>query len=224
MVSLQRNEKGIKRHIENYSRRLDRLLGDEETLTSHFYRWTKEKRYHKRLWAALRDYLKPKSPFHTQFVGAAEELGDERLSVFLREPGAQILESLELPGDIWNLRFIKKVFEGKIDSPEALREVYENLKLSHEISERYYPEQFDISFSFSPYMCEEEMEEFCPFRRISRVREYCFHPSLERKLCPVAMITCGYSYYCNPENCPIKDGVKEDLCPGCSVKIGTRRN
>lgn len=222
MVSLHRNENGIKKHMEIYSKRFIKLLADEDNLEEEFYRWSEKERYHKRLWAALRDYLKPNSYFFGHFTRALEELGNQRFKQFVQNKG-EIVDSLELPGDIWNLRFIKKLFGKDISSPEDLRKQYENLKQIHDFGSRFFPEQFDVSFSFSPSMCDEIMDDYCPFRAGSQVRKFCLHSMGIQKtnnLCPVAMITCGYRYYCRPEDCPIKDGIKENLCSGCSIKIG----
>lgn len=223
ILSFHRHERAIMRDLRNYGSRLKRLLGDTSELTLQFEKWSKRDKYHKRLWAGLRDYLKPRSTFREYLLGALDNLREERFKCFVRDQQNEILESLELPGDIWNLRFMKRIFEEKMGSPEELRAQYQNLRVSHNIGTRFYPEQFDVSFSFSPYMCEEIMEEYCPFRAHSRIREFCLHAigaSTSQKLCPVAMITCGYTYYCQPGSCPIKDGVTNDLCPGCSIEVG----
>ncbi len=227
MLSYHRNEKEIKSNVRNYGKRLEKLFANKEELVFQFRKWSKRDRYHKRLWAALRDYVKPMSPFREYLIGGLHDTGEEGFEAFLKDEQQEILESLELPGDVWNLRFIEKIFEGKIKSPGELRREYQSLKLSHSIGARFYPEQFDVSFSFSPYMCEEMMEEYCPLRKNSRIKEYCLHAlgmPIRDKLCPVAMITCGYTYYCEPGECPIKNGVQDDLCSGCSTKIERTKN
>jgi hypothetical protein len=222
IVSFHRDQKEILNHLLSYERRFNNILSDNKKLTSEFITWSKRDRYHKRLWAALRDYLKPKSSFNQVFKGALEGICDKKFLAFLENNEAEILESLELPGDIWNLRFTQKIFEGNLQSPKELRNQYEKLKLEHHIMGRFYPEQFDISFSFSPQMCEKMMEEYCPFRANSKIKEFClYHKNLatENKLCPVAMITCGYAYYCQPKSCPIKNGSKINFCAGCLTSI-----
>jgi len=225
IVSFHKDERKLKSNLKNYGDRVRKLLSDKNDLTFEFKKWSKEKKYHKRLWAALRDYLKPGSPFCKYFKGAIEDRGFKDLKNFLAHNQSNILRSLEIPGDIWNLRFLDKIFRGLIISPVELRERYEDLKDSNLVRDRFYPEQFDVSFSFSQYMCDELMEEYCPFKANSRIREYCLVSlgiTSGKKLCPVAMITCGFEYYCQPENCPIKEGLSEDLCSGCSVKVEIR--
>ncbi len=221
IVSFHRNQKEITDHLLSYESRFNRILSDN-TLTSYFMSWSKRDRYHKRLWAALRDYLKPKSLFSRSFKGALEGIREKKFLTFLENEEAEILESLELPGDIWNLRFIQKIFEGHLQTPKELRTHYEDLKSAHNIMGRFYPEQFDVSFSFSPYMCDKMMEEYCPFKADSEIKEFCLCAmgmKTEGRFCPVAKITCGFTYYCQPEACPIKDGTITDLCPGCSTNI-----
>ena len=222
IVSFHRNEREIKRDVESYGKQVRRLLSNRNDLTIEFKKWSKGKKYHKRLWAALRDYLKPESPFCGYFKGALEDNGSKDFREFLSQNQPSILASIEIPGDIWNLRFFKKIFQGSISSPAELRERYENLKGAGLIRDELYPEQYDVSFSFSPNMCDELMEAYCPFKANSRIQEFCLvrlGMMPLKKLCPVAMITCGFEYYCQPEDCPIKDGLSEDLCSGCSVKI-----
>jgi len=224
LVSLHRDGKKIEREIERFGTEFEKLLGRMDELENHFYRWSKGRdRYHKRLWAALRDYLKPNSFFRGHLIKAVEDVKNEEFKTFIKNEEEEILESLELPGDIWNLRFIEKIFKGQIESPKELREKYERLGCLLHFGKRFFPEQFDVSFSFSPSMCDEIMEDYCPFRVGSQIRKFCLHSMGIQKtnnLCPVAMITCGYRYYCRPEGCPIKDGIKENLCSGCSIKIG----
>ena len=225
IVSFHKDERKLKSNLKNYGDRVRKLLSDKNDLTFEFKKWSKGKKYHKRLWAALRDYLKPGSPFCKYFKGAIEDRGFKDLKNFLAHNQSNILRSLEIPGDIWNLRFLDKIFRGLIISPVELRERYEDLKDSNLVRDRFYPEQFDVSFSFSQYMCDELMEEYCPFKANSRIREYCLVSlgiTSGKKLCPVAMITCGFEYYCQTENCPIKEGLSEDLCSGCSVKVAIR--
>jgi len=223
MVSFETNEKGIKRHIENHSKRVKRLLDDKEELVKQFYRWSNKERFHKRLWAALLDYLKPGSPYRAHFIEALEDLGNDGFLGFLKEEN-EILESLELPGDIWNLRFVNKIFKEDIGSPSELRERYRTIIQPQNMGAKFYPEQFDVSFSFSPHMCDEMMEDYCPFRVDSDIRKFCLQTmgmKGENNLCPVAMVTCGFRYYCRSQDCPIKDEIETDLCPGCSVEIET---
>jgi len=222
IVSLHNNGEEIRKHINKYSEWLGNLFSDEERLYDYFNKWSRKDRYHKRLWAALRDYLKPKSCFQKYFRKSLGNIGNIAFKTFLENKGEEILESLELPGDLWNLRFFEKMFHEDIASPEDLRGEYERLKKLHRLSTRFYPEQFDVSFSFSQYMCDEIMEDYCPFRANSQIRKFCIRTIGIPKtgnLCPVAMITCGFRYYCKPEDCPIKDGIEEHLCPGCTIKI-----
>lgn len=129
IVSYHANEKKINKNVERYIKWLKKLFSNKDRLLQTFEKWSKRDRYHKRLWASLRDYLKPESAFHDYFTRAIKDLGNTELSTFLANRKSDIYGSLELPGDIWNLRFIENIFNGSINSPEDLRSEYENLSL-----------------------------------------------------------------------------------------------
>ena len=226
LVSYNSNENKIKKNAEGYMGRLNKLFSNKDRLLQAFQEWSKRDKYHKRLWASLRDYLKPESPFYDHFAATFSNLGNKEIGNFLAARKSEVYGFLEVPGDIWNLRFLENIFNGSITSPEDLRSEYERLKLPSNLRTKYYPEQFDVSFSFSPYMCDEMMEDFCPFRVKTRIKEYCIGFGTDqyvKRLCPVAMIACGYTCYCKPESCPIKDGLDDDLCPGCSVNVVSKK-
>jgi hypothetical protein len=221
-VSLHGNIGRIERNIENYSYHFNKLINDDKELENSFKQWSKRHRYHKRLWAAVRDYLKPQSLFREYFVRSLRDIDNKAFANFVQNESGEITDSLELPGDIWNLRFIAKIFDGKIKTSEDLRNHYENIKQSSFFDKEFYPEQFDVSFNFSQSMCDETMETYCPFRAKSKIREYCLPlmgVPIKDRPCPITMITCGFTYYCNPEGCPVREGITDNLCPGCSIKI-----
>ena len=223
VLSFHKQLNKIEKYIQGYEKRLKRVLSDQNELEIGFERWSaKDSRYHKRLWAALRDYLKPNSNMQNHFAKALNDLGNKAFEGFVKDEHIEILNSLELPGDIWNLRFFGKVFREVIESPKDLRVLYDKLKNVPEFKDKLYPEQFDVSFSFSPYMCDEAMEEFCPFRANSRIREFCIHDitgAASNRLCPVVMMTCGFIHRCTPDGCQIRHGITHDLCPGCSLEV-----
>jgi hypothetical protein len=136
-----------------------------------------------------------------------------------------MLGSLEIPGDLWNLRFFERLFGANVD-PASFRGWYEALRHEVRLPAGTYVEQFDVSFDYSPSMCAERAYDTCIFRKESRIRELC--PPLEGipwqgKLCPVTAYLCGYEYPCDPQGCPVREEEPEDLCRGCRLNISLTR-
>ena len=159
----------------------------------------------KRLWAALRDYFKQKG----------------YLSHISWPVGSFELSQLELPGDKWNSEFFESfvndlaqgagiVTRGR-NSPIIAKEIYKHVKQDFP---EFYPEQLDVSFDFAPRMCEIRLCPICPFGG-GRISDFCHGNST--KLCPTALITCGYILDCVPEKCPIKKGVGQKICPKTKI-------
>jgi hypothetical protein len=182
-----------------------------------YLEWCKSGRYGaKRLWAALRDYLKQGSGFRSDFVNAMNP--DCR-----RALGNIDLFDLEFPGDVWNRRFLENLFQPifgeRVDrngkqlvlrnnASESIRRIFEELVQGEDRS-KYYPEQLDISFDFAPRMCDNKWEQFCLFQ--GNARDLCIYiqfqetsnERLAEKVCPVAVISGGYVIPCDSVNCPI---------------------
>ncbi len=170
----------------------------------------------KRLWAALRDWIK--SPeFNPLFVQALRQAGAEDAEQWavggaLQKPA---LAALELPGDVWNNN--PRLMGGLIapciwpvpQKPNAsllMRQLYE---MSGAIDEGMYPEQFDVTFDFAPRMCAQDMCTACPFGGGPQV--LC-RPA-EGQLCPAVRTWCGYFYPCpGLQACPFLGLETARLC------------
>jgi hypothetical protein len=163
---------------------------------------------HKRLWAALRDYLKSNT-----------------LRSYIKEyliwPYNNFeLSQLELPGDLWNERFaeylIYRVAErsginvrkrkNNISSPSLARKIHENVK---ENESEFYPEQLDVSWDFTPRMCDKHLCKICPFGKGNPLM---LCTENQNKFCPVLLTTCGYISNCKPSGCPVRDKIGYGLC------------
>jgi len=216
--------------VDERQRSAEKILDNEELLREEYESWLKQpQRYHKRLWAALRDYVKPGSRFQLLFHEALKARGRSDISKSLRSNEAEILGGLEVPGDVWNLRFFQRVFGADVNPqsvtqwPQFFRQWYETLSKDEKLLADMYLEQFDVSFEYSPNMCNHSSYATCIFRRESRIRELC--PPLSKvawqgKLCPVAAHVCRYRYPCDPSGCPVREEQADDLClNGCKLTI-----
>ena len=177
------------------------------------------RRFHKRLWASFRDYVKPGSYHERIFANALAEVGANSLLEYLSKERRQVFYSLELPGDSWNTAFNQMLFDNKVNNPQDLRQYYDRLRSAGRLSEELYPEQFDVSFDFAPRMCDRNEVSLCPFIGSLKLKQYCFERSGNGRMCPVTRILCGYENECMPSECPILSGATEDICTGCSFKI-----
>jgi hypothetical protein len=161
----------------------------------------------KRLWCCVRDYLKS-ADFNTVFVNALEERGVDASEKWHRDNDClkQALDVIELPGDVWNNNeafrdglFTPYLSDGAkpLDMPQAIRKVYDELHRDNH-RQGFYPEQLDVTFDFVPRMCQQrKMCDTCLFG--GGVESVCHEkPGL---LCPVALVSCGYQYKCDPQKC-----------------------
>ncbi|MDK2463290.1 MAG: hypothetical protein QI223_00730 [Candidatus Korarchaeota archaeon] len=170
----------------------------------------------KRLWAAVRDWMK--SPeFNPMFVDALVEVG-ARESEEWKIGGrlqAEALRALELPGDVWNNN--PRLLQGLIGP--AIEELPEKMGASRLLRELYegcgavemgmYPEQFDVTFDFAPRMCAQDMCKVCPF---GGGPEVLCRP-VRGEYCPALVVWCGYLYQCpGSENCEIRRLETAGLC------------
>jgi len=228
ILSYERIYKGItsfhkqKDEIEEDLRRrqcdLENLFKTEEGLESAYFDWIKL-RFLKRLWAGFRDYVKPGSYFEPLFLNALKDIKEEAILSYFLHNRKEMLCSLELPGDTWNLKFNQKLFNKNINNPSELRQYYKRLRAEGRLSDEFYPEQFDVSFDFTPRMCGLGNEFLCPFKNSLKLYGYCFGDVGEGKLCPVSKIIAGYESDCFPQECPIKSKEIEDICSGCGWNI-----
>ncbi|RLC62958.1 MAG: hypothetical protein DRI01_06025 [Chloroflexi bacterium] len=219
MLSFHSQQLEFRQDLQRKDNELQLLLHDMNQLENRYQKWVRWERFHKRLWAALRDYLKPGSYFEVVFMKCLEgTVGTEILSLLNRR--YDILSWLELPGDTWNLQFSWKLFGANVASPQELRNSYIKLREMGIITGNFYPEQFDISFDFSPRMCDKGNEDLCPFRRETIIAKYCVgRDKTSDKYCPVTMVLCGYKSRCHPGNCPVMNATFENLCAGCRIQI-----
>jgi hypothetical protein len=165
--------------------------------------------------------VKPGSGLREPFLQALKSIGRPDIAKYFRDNQAEVLSGLEIPGDVWNNRFLGKLFDTEV-SPATFRDWYEDLKRKGGLPKGAYIEQFDVSFDYAASMCAERSFATCVFRRKSRIRALC--PPRSRaawagKPCPVTAYLCGYEYPCSPEGCPVREVAPENLCPGCVLEI-----
>lgn len=218
MTSFHSQRREFAKDLKQRHCRIEELLQTEHGLENKYLEWIKH-RFHKRLWAAFRDYVKPGSYHERIFFRALKQVQANSILYFLQQDRKEALCSLELPGDTWNLAFNHRLFDIKINHPSELRRYYKRLRGTGRLSDEFYPEQFDMSFDFAPRMCDRGEELICPFRNSSKLKEYCLGNSGKGKLCPITRILCSYESDCSPAECPILLGAMEDICSGCSLQI-----
>ncbi|MCX6640256.1 MAG: hypothetical protein NTW14_07200 [bacterium] len=162
----------------------------------------------KRLWCALRDYIK--NPEFNEFFGKAKALNGDSAKWWGDQNKGPIsqLNKIELPGDVWNNNEIfRNCLIGKQDdkskrTPEIMRDMYKKYFADNPSEmNKYYPEQFDVTFDFVPRMCETRQCNICFFGP-NGIEKIC--NSQSDKLCMVALVTCGYPLDCTPDACVIK--------------------
>jgi len=174
------------------------LLADREEFEYCYGAWG-DKRWHKRTWAALRDYKKHKPLLDVFLSGISSE-------VARRVWMSDFLDQLELPGDSWNSHFIDNCIDppAKQESltgpgPKVVRVLWEKAGRTSGC----YPEQFDVSYDLAPRMCENELCDVCPFGPAG-AKAIC--TADEEKLCTVALAACGYRARCRgASNCLVRD-------------------
>jgi hypothetical protein len=203
------------------------LLSSEQNLEADYQRWVGSgDRFWKRPWAAFRDYLKPESQFRRSFVQA---LGAIRLEIatYIESRTQEMLNGLELPWDMWNSRFFETILPGTQPTPLLIRSWYDALRAQELVPSGRRVEQFDVTFVYSPNMCERGRYSSCLFRRRSRAWELCLpRQGIEwrGKLCPVTEVIAGIEYACDPHDCPVLVAQPEGICSGCSYRLLERND
>ena len=207
--------------LEKRKEKLLTLLSNEEF--EETYKKFFEKKHQfvnmKRVWCALRDYIKDvnyNNVFFKKVFGVDISDKDEKFIDLYAQ-------HLELPGDVWNNNssFLKCVFIDEYMDDEIKQEYqkyfgknkYEAKKLLRVVCDKYsfgeqglYPEIFDCTFNFAPRMCDSngEMCSICPYSKDA----YDFDKlcvKQKQKLCPVVLVCCGYKKECDGDDCVLVD-------------------
>lgn len=187
----------------------------EQTYTTFRANSTDKK---KRLWCSIRDYKK--GLYNTIFNEAIREVAGNQAEGLIILWNNLPMNQIELPGDVWNNSplFKDNLFASVLDMssiskswsmPRIIRELYKGFQTEDTIL--FYPEQFDITFDFVPRMCSKKLCDVCPFSQ-NGVEQICAPNS--DKLCPVALVSCGYLSKCVGENttCIIREGSGRGIC------------
>lgn len=170
----------------------------------------------KRLWCALRDYIKYPE-FSECFAGALNSELAEWWKSNYEGPKSQ-LHKMEIPGDVWNnSEYLRVCLLGNYiqvpdknwKSPMIIRELYKETYGNHNAN--FYPEQFDVTFDFVPRMCANRMCRICFFGP-SGIQQLC-NPK-EGNYCSVALATCGITISCVENKCKIHNNLTKyrNLC------------
>ena len=213
-TSFQRYRDEFAHDLERYRQKIESLMQKRDTLDDKFSRWL-NCRFHKRLWAACRDYVKLGSYHQPIFQKALEAAKAKTVVDFFVQNRKEVLRSLELPGDTWNLTFNKSLFDNKINSPRDLRLHYNRLRAQGRLSDEFYPEQFDVSWDYARRICDQQQELLCLFKSNSLLKKLCLGGSRKGETCPVIEILCGYRVACSSSGCPVAEDTLVNICSGC---------
>lgn len=198
---------------EGYVKIFNNIVNDKHRFIAEYQKFIKNRfTGKKRLWCCVRDYLK--SPEYRNYFMKGLVKIPHNHNLISTWRSKKTIYGLELPGDTWNLnsvfidRLVKNNLELKSDN------ICKELRLN--MSKPFYPELFDFSFDFVPRMClnssnvvNKSMCKICIFGKTG-MQELCHQDS--NKLCPITMIICGYIHKCEPDGCPIKEGLGIKLC------------
>ena len=185
----------------------------EHRFNQYYARW-KDHRWSgkKRLWAALRDYVKPGSDGRRHFIKALGKLGYSSGLIRLYSSFGEelrFLDQLELPGDVWNnnkifienyLKRLGRQVDVEVSDQDIRRntvnkKVREICNKAREFGFDIYPEQFDVTYSFVPNMCANPRNSnaklcktLCPFGTGDRFF-LDYHP--DARLCLTSLLLTG---------------------------------
>jgi len=191
------------------------LLDNDEF--DRYYESMRGKLWHKRLWAAFRDYLKGLF-YRERFVKALTKYNPSILVLKRWRNPELYLYQLELPGDIWNIRFYQKCIASLLPknvcipktTPKAIRRLYEHYR-SEADKLGLYPEQFDVTFDFAR-ICEQGLCQICPLSQTGAKMLCIGEHEAQDKYCPILASTCKYFVKCEPKGCPVFNGQTRGLC------------
>ena len=182
--------------------RVKDLLSNYSKFDKEYQVFVKNQMYSsKRLWCSIRDYMKWEG-YSTFFSNELKNVLEDDIR------DVKYLCQLELPGDVWNnnSRFIGCNFPNK--SKEQfnvyLRKEYERLK-SH--LQAAHVEQFDVTFSLAPRMCETKSCSSCPYAlingRCNDFEKLCVND--KNKYCPIILHSTGFKFMCvGEDSCTLK--------------------
>lgn len=191
------------------------ILEDDAEFEKEFKQWyVSEKRWHKRLWAGLRDYKKSVRLATIFKEGIADSKNRRAWEGYFNR-------QLELPGDMWNLEFFKHCLKPiaehvgighKGSAPKVVRGLWSKVRSQCPDT---HPEQLDVTFDFTPRMCRQELCSFCIFGP-NGAGALC-NPK-KGNLCPVALASCGYQVICKGRSskCFVIEGAGKGACRGIS--------
>jgi hypothetical protein len=172
--------------------------------------------YPKRLWMALRDYIKPwRWRDRVVMKAIGEHRSKYRKAVGIWEKSEDYLDQLELPSDQWNKRFFDRI---KLLQELAKQERCEGSprKLLRRLYNEYreelrgcYPEQFDVTFNFR---CNLWACLACPLLKNGTWEKYCSKE--EGEPCEVLKLLLGYNVKCEPETCYLLHSGPLSICDG----------
>lgn len=199
-------------------RTLELFDGDADYPRWEHYRY-------KRLWAAVRDYRKARNYLHLFHQGLMEAFGrvvGEQLFDLWTTTDSFRVYLLELPGDIWNIEFLKRLviplamrhginIKKSWGASKIAREIYDSIG-----SKEIYPEQLDVSWDLSAIACENGLCDICPFSK-HNLEKVCLADvsGAKNRYCPIALAICQYRSICDPDNCPVAKKKGIGLCEGC---------
>lgn len=178
---------------------------------------------YKRLWASLRDYVKAKSYVHLFQEALEEALGPtcgQQLYHVWTTSKAFDPRLLELPGDVWNINFLRRLVVPLAEhcgvkvkkswgASRIARKIYDVIE-----RKEFYPEQLDVSFDLSAIACENELCDLCPFSEhdLEKICLANMSEAIGNKYCPVVLAICRYRVICDHESCPVLKGIAGKLC------------
>lgn len=184
----------------------------------------KAKLWHKRLWAALRDYMVSR-----EIKRSLNKYRYYDAQILKRwENSEKFLDQLEVPGDIWNIRFYEnvmkrlleellkdKVKESALGNPaKSIRILYNEFREVFKKNE-FYPGQFDVTFDYARVFCNKKLCILCPLYIFSITKRLCEAViNSEAKVCPILILLEYSKTSCIGENCPVYREKLAGICEG----------
>jgi len=183
-------------YASKQSTKIRSVLCDKDLFNKEYYQYLhKQIYYSKRIWCSIRDYIKDER-YSSRFI---KEIFDKEI------PTTNLLKQLVLPGDVWNNndKFQQCLFGNKksrIPLNVHLDNIFKDQKTDKAL-DNCYAEQFDITFSLAPRMCEQGNCELCPYSLVHSnknptncISQLCINNT--NKLCPIILFATGYKMNC----------------------------